>query len=392
MVVKVKYREDQSIMTKVAFIVCYNHTIYMKECMDYISWLNIPEGVETEVIGVADADSMTSGYNAAMNSSDAKYKVYLHQDVFILNKNFIRDMITVFENHSEYGMLGVIGGNRMIADAIYWDKWNVGEVYAWDTLKSVHLSLGGVQDLVESVDAIDGMIMMTQYDVPWKQDIFDGFDFYDISQSKEFLLAGYKVGVVKQEQPWCFHDCGDSSLSEYDRYRKRFCETYKELGYLYTIDEQIENRKIRNRVIDNVIPQITDALEVGDLVYLNSALDVAIDYYPFHTKLFYIHVLTEIITKEKNLGVEHGFYVTGMKLNDLIEKYMLYRFLLKRLELGNSIKTLQAVVKSISISDERLAAEKIIAGHTVFDQVKVMNKLKSCLSKNSKRTYCNETK
>lgn len=380
--VKVKYREDQSIMTKVAFIVCYNHTIYMKECMDYISWLNIPEGVETEVIGVADADSMTSGYNAAMNSSDAKYKVYLHQDVFILNKNFIRDMITVFENHSEYGMLGVIGSNRMIADAIYWDKWNVGEVYAWDTLKSIHLSLGGVQDLVESVEAIDGMIMMTQYDVPWKQDIFDGFDFYDISQSKEFLLAGYKVGVVKQEQPWCFHDCGDSSLSEYDRYRKRFCELYKQSGYVYTVDDQLQNRIMRSRVIDNIMPQITEALETENFNYLNSAIDTAVEYYPFHTKLFLIYVLTEIILEEKKQKVEGGFYNTGMSVDALIEKYTLYRFLLRRLEFGNDIDTLQEVLKVIAESDNRLVAERVITRHTVMQESeeRVMNKLRSCIS------------
>ena len=40
--------------------------------------------------------------------------------------------------------------------------------------------------------------MATQYDVPWREDLFDGFDFYDVSQSFEFRKAGYTVGVPVQ--------------------------------------------------------------------------------------------------------------------------------------------------------------------------------------------------
>ena len=36
------------------------------------------------------------------------------------------------------------------------------------------------------VECIDGLLMATQYDVPWREDLFDGFDFYDVSQSFEF--------------------------------------------------------------------------------------------------------------------------------------------------------------------------------------------------------------
>lgn len=148
-------------MVKVAFIICYNNTLYMKECMDYISWLSVPEGVEIEIIGITDAESMAAGYNAAMNSSDAKYKVYLHQDVFILNKNFIQDIIDIFENHPDYGMLGVIGSNRIVADAMYLEQWNIGTTYAWNAFHTVVLLLEEVEGSVESAEAIDGLIMIT---------------------------------------------------------------------------------------------------------------------------------------------------------------------------------------------------------------------------------------
>lgn len=43
---------------------------------------------------------------------------------------------------------------------------------------------------VVDVTAIDGMFMATQYDISWREDLFDGWDFYDISQSCEFTRGG----------------------------------------------------------------------------------------------------------------------------------------------------------------------------------------------------------
>ena len=48
--------------------------------------LILPDDYSIEIIVVHNASDMTSGYNAAMLSSDAKYKIYLHHDTFIINK------------------------------------------------------------------------------------------------------------------------------------------------------------------------------------------------------------------------------------------------------------------------------------------------------------------
>ena len=81
---------------KVAFITCANSDWWYSECRLYLEHLNIPEGMKAEIIDVRDAASMTSGYNHAMKSSDAKYKIYLHQDTFVVNKNLIADLLKIF--------------------------------------------------------------------------------------------------------------------------------------------------------------------------------------------------------------------------------------------------------------------------------------------------------
>ena len=95
---------------KIAFIYCYNDEELLKESSLYIQSLNIPIGYEIETIPVENAVSMCTGYNFAMQKTDAKYKVYLHQDVFIINQNFIKDILDIFQQNKNIGLLGVAGG------------------------------------------------------------------------------------------------------------------------------------------------------------------------------------------------------------------------------------------------------------------------------------------
>lgn len=80
------------------------------------------------------------------------------------------------------------------------------------------------QPQVMDVEAIDGMLMMTQYDLLWDDRSFDAFHFYDISQCMEFAFAGYRIVLPVDEDVWALHDSGISGERGYDDYRKKFCE------------------------------------------------------------------------------------------------------------------------------------------------------------------------
>ncbi len=71
---------------KISFISCVNNDGYYSKCRRHIEKLVIPDGFVVEIIPVRGATCMTSGYNSAMISSDAKFKVYLHQDTYITDK------------------------------------------------------------------------------------------------------------------------------------------------------------------------------------------------------------------------------------------------------------------------------------------------------------------
>ena len=73
--------------TKIAFITCVNSDDWYSECRLYLESLLIPEGMTAEFIPVRGAASMCAGYNWGQEKSNARYKVYLHQDTLVVNKN-----------------------------------------------------------------------------------------------------------------------------------------------------------------------------------------------------------------------------------------------------------------------------------------------------------------
>ncbi|QZY56323.1 glycosyltransferase [Crassaminicella profunda] len=213
---------------KIAFITCVNNEEMYEEALLYIKNLYIPEDYTIETLCIKNAESITKGYNQAIKDSDAKYKVYMHQDVFIINKNFIVDFIDIFETHKSIGMIGVAGTQTIPLNGIWWESnTRYGKVYDSHSGKLELLNFNTIENEYEIVKAIDGLIMITQYDIPWREDLFDGWHFYDLSQSIEFHKGGYEVVIPKQNPPWCIHDCGIvNTKNGYEAYRDLFLNEY----------------------------------------------------------------------------------------------------------------------------------------------------------------------
>lgn len=211
---------------KICFIMCSNNKLYREECLYYISKLSIPEGYRIEMQIIEDAHSMTSGYNIAMRQSDAKYKIYLHQDTFLINPHILCEALNVFEKDERIGMLGIIGTPKLSDSGIMWETEEYGGVYNRN-VREITLLGRSIKDDFVQVEAIDGLFMMTQYDLPWREDLFDKWDMYDASQSQEFIRHGYKVVVPRMKSPWCLHDCGFLNLQNYARERRKFLKEYR---------------------------------------------------------------------------------------------------------------------------------------------------------------------
>ena len=209
------------------FIICSNSSAELKETMYYINRLQIPEGISINILSVDNAPSLCAGYNEAMHSSTAQYKVYLHHDVRIIEKNFIPRLIDLFIDRKDVGLIGLIGTTELPPDGEMWHVNRYGAVLETHIHETKELRNYSDQHDINAV-LCDGFLLATQYDIPWREDLFDGWDFYDASQCMEFIRHGYKVLIPWQEKAWCLHDCGFVNLINYDKYRNVFlCEYCK---------------------------------------------------------------------------------------------------------------------------------------------------------------------
>lgn len=320
---------------EISFIICTNDELYLEECRFYISHLMVPDEMNVSVISVSDAKSMAAGYNEAMRATGAKYKVYLHQDMFILNRRFILDILNVFRTDESIGAIGVAGAKRIPIDGRVWDALDLGGCYSIGSFsdvgyRAVKPDVECPIEKPEEAEYLDGMLIATSHDIDWDESI-GGFHFYDVTQSINLRERGWKTVVVPQKEIWCFHDFGPLNLGTYDCYRKKFCECYPVYSYsfetdntrIYDMCEKIASvlkDKFRMRQFDEIESILTD---VGNAVYFNQ-------------DLIYVLLFMEIIRLESSFGLIKFSSYSGE--NDLfysrVYDYQKIKFLLIRIMFG----------------------------------------------------------
>lgn len=219
---------------KIAFISCVNDDVKYEEQLKYLSALMIPQGMKVECRAVYDAPSMAAGYNRAMRESDAKYKIYLHQDVWIIEPIFLLRLTNIFQCNPQVGIAGVVGSINIPESGVWWEGELIGGVIDSQT-GTLQANMHQHQTCMlrpAQVMLLDGLILATQYDVAWREDLFDKWHFYDVSQCMEFYRRKLAAIVLPQSCPWCIHWCGLNPQIGFEEERQKFVKEYLQPSYL----------------------------------------------------------------------------------------------------------------------------------------------------------------
>lgn len=359
---------------KIAFIICVNNLLYFEECKWYIERLDIPDGYEIDVLAVQDAESMCAAYNLGMKSTDAKYKIYMHQDVFIREQDFLSKIIAIFEQDKTVGMIGMMGGNGMPKTGVTYLAWNVGLVDCRDADMAYYLS--GDPSIKEDcyVEAIDGLLMATQYDVPWREDLFTDFDFYDVSASFEMRRNGYQVLVPYMEEPWVIHDSSFAKLSKYDKNRKICLKEYPEFlyaedGFDFVYHEEWE------RLSAELVSHLKALLDIGDW---NTVCDIIEQYRKGKMKdstLEMIGIMSDIWKQEQEEQIHPGFFDGLDSFEGMYEKYIKVRFLLRRMELISLENVKTQVLENLKETQISCSAILVFIMHGMNNKSRLLNEM-----------------
>ena len=191
-----------------------------------------PKKFSVEILPV-EGDNKYSAYQQAMEKSDARYKLYLDEKVLLQDKNVLNKLLEIFQSDEKIGVIGVCGAIEISTHGICFSSVKRCGKILVDKNKKL-LDWRNISWLFQEVKAVDGWFMATQYDVTWRDDLFNKEPFGDTAQCIEFQRKGYKVVVANQKDAWAW--CQSSQLQIDNPSRQAFLDEYsKDVFPLVTV-------------------------------------------------------------------------------------------------------------------------------------------------------------
>ena len=162
------------------------------ECDSHVYSIHNPEGVSLSKIY---SDMMVS------NDIDTNVIVFIHDDIEFLKKGWGKEVLRLFNENQDYGIIGIAGSAQFDSNAAWWNYKKIfGQVLHRSEGKSWLTAFSPLLDKdLQEVAVIDGLFMAVH-----KQRIgsnfsneLQGFDMYDIWFCLSNLLAKKcKIGVT----------------------------------------------------------------------------------------------------------------------------------------------------------------------------------------------------
>ena len=159
------------------------------DCVVHVYFMYNPEGVGLSEI-----------YNGMLEKVENDIVVFMHDDITLLRKGWGKELLNIFNNNKDYGIVGVAGTKQFNENAMWWTtEKKYGQVLhrhegkSWLTVYSPLLEKD-----VEEVCVVDGLfIAVHRKRITKKFDENTKFDMYDICLCLDNYLDGKtKIGVT----------------------------------------------------------------------------------------------------------------------------------------------------------------------------------------------------
>lgn len=171
-------------MGKVCFVIYCVDERSAWECKFYIERLLVPKGFEIELVYIKDVESIEELQKLAGRKSEAEYKVYIDQNILIVNKFFLYEVLMRFQEYPDIGTIGVWGSSKA-------EENDLGRILLWSE---------------EGISEVTGTSEKDR-DAVYVSEIL-------------FVTRGEGRSIIlKQDCSWCIYDCrsnkGEGTENEY---------------------------------------------------------------------------------------------------------------------------------------------------------------------------------
>jgi hypothetical protein len=174
-----------------------------------------------DIIKVSGSESIGKNYNEGIRKAIYKVKVFIHQDVDMLEIDWAFKLLKIFADYPDVGLVGLVGTVNFPNRGFWWtsgrefirgELWSGKEKADWAFLPVIAPT---------TVECIDGFFMATNRDILWDEDI-KGFHCYDMDYSRTITKNGLKI-MVMPHKSWHIGEIRDAKHEHlFETYYKKW--------------------------------------------------------------------------------------------------------------------------------------------------------------------------
>ena len=216
-------------------------------CMESLRNMNWPDGYEAELFVITQDRPYAVQANEIMTAADAKYKIYINDDLCLVHPQMIEEMLNLFQDDS-IGMIGILGSTSLpVSGSVMDSPYKSGAVYIPSEKDLSELRFHETSEAAD-VRFLLPSLFATQRDVPWDE-AYEKQYYAVLAYCRGMEESGVRIVVPHPQEIWCTYQEKSIAFDANEADRKTYFSRHhpyldgtepKEKNTLYACGEESE--------------------------------------------------------------------------------------------------------------------------------------------------------
>ena len=187
---------------KIAVIVRKSSEEWYGCCMESLERMEWPQGYAVEAFTLDAAKPYAAQVNEILTETDAKYKVYINDEMCVVHPQMVLEMMTIFQDES-IGMVGFLGSASLpVSGSVMDSPYKRGAVLMPTQEGFSELRFGDSMGKAADVRFLLPSLFATQRDLPWDES-YEKQYYAVLAQCCAMEEADTRIIVSSPVEPWC---------------------------------------------------------------------------------------------------------------------------------------------------------------------------------------------
>ena len=192
-----------------------------KRCLESLNAMMWPEGYEVEAFPLDAGRPYAEQANEVLAATDAKYKLYINDEMCLDHPQMVREMMAIFRDES-IGMIGFLGSASLpVSGSVMDSPYKRGVVLMPSEEGFSELRFGDSMGEAADVRFLLPSLFATQLDLSWNES-YEKQYYAVLAHCRAMEESGARIVVSSPVEPWCAYRRKGVSFDACEADRKKF--------------------------------------------------------------------------------------------------------------------------------------------------------------------------